>query len=170
MPKALGVLLRSFDEKHGARRHVPDAGKARGLPRHVLEREVSIDGLKVDLGSERRERMKRLHLGRESEYIVVEARPNEWLLAKPIAGKQEAFAPRIPKGNREHPVQLVYKRRSVFLVQVRNDSRVAGAPEVMPMQRPPEFAEVVELAIENSVDVAALIRNGLLTVLKVHDA
>ena len=66
-------------------------------------------------------------------------------------------------------MQSLDEMRSVFLVQVRQDGRIAGAAHLVSTQLVAQRHEVVGLAIEDGDDIARLVRHRLIAALEVDD-
>ena len=109
------------------------------------------------------QRPEGLQLGREGDRAVVESRPDERLLAEAVAREHESAPVGVPEREREHPVEPFDEPRPIFLVEMRQDGRVAAAAHLMAACREllPELGKVVELAVEDRDDRAGLVRDGL---------
>src|SRR5437867_943634 len=75
----------------------------------------------------------------------------ERLDGESIAAEEERPAAEIVNGEGEHPLQPGGAVLALFLVQVRQDLRVGGAPESMPplLEHLAENPVVVDLAVED---------------------
>ncbi len=100
----------------------------------------------------------------------MQTRPDQRLLAEPVACKEEAAAGRVPQRDREHALEALDECGAVLVVQMRDHRRVAAAPDVVAASRElgTELREVVELAVEDGDDVAALVLNRLVAELGVE--
>ena len=143
-------------------RQLLDADQS-GAARDVLEREERVDSVGIDLAGHAWQAQQRLQLGGEREAAVSQPRPEQRLLADPIACEDEALAAAVPEGHGEHAEQVLGEGGAVLLVQVGDDGRVAGAADLVPALRQlvPELEEVVDLAVEDADDVAGLVLHGL---------
>ena len=85
-------------------------------------------------------------------------RVEQRLLAEPVAHEHEPLARAVPQRDREHPLEVLREVEAPLLVGVRDQRRVARAADLVALRLElgPQLAEVVELAVEDRDDVAAL--------------
>jgi hypothetical protein len=126
----------------------------------VIRHRVRID-LDVEVGMTE----ERLDLRRQGEQVVgviVEQR----LLAGTIARESQPGGPVVPDRNREHAVQVGDAVGAFLLVQVDNRFRITSRSKTVTALHEllPQFAEVVDLAVEDDTDVAVLVRHRLIRV------
>src|SRR6202030_4239332 len=90
----------------------------------------------------------------EGDRPVLEARPDEWLLAEPVSRKHEARPVGIPECDREHAVEPLDEARAELLVEMRQHRRVAAAAHLVAVPRElfAKRGKVVELAVEDRDD------------------
>src|SRR5207302_8663917 len=107
----------------------------------------------------------------ERERAVAELRPQERLLAEAVAREHEPVSAGVPERDREHPVEALDERGPVLLVEVRDHRCVSPAADVVAAlgELASELGEVVELAVEDGDDVAALARDGLVAELGIQN-
>src|SRR5204863_97136 len=82
--------------------------------------------LGIDLAAHARQLQERLHLGREHERAVRQARIDERLLPYVVPRQHQPLARRVPERDREHPGQPPGEAEPVLLVQMRDDRRVSA--------------------------------------------
>src|SRR6476620_12231344 len=89
-----------------------------------------------------------LWLGGIQELAVKDA-VVEWLLAESVAGEDQFFLMRVPQSDREHSIQVLYKRVAVFFIQVRDDLgvRLRDKSVAFRLELTSHAAIVVQLAI-----------------------
>ena len=108
------------------RRQLVHTGENGSRLRHVADRQVVHDGIRVERTGELRERDERAQLGRERDSVT--SRPIvERLDAETIAGDEQAPPPIVPDGEAEHPAQLPRQPCAVVLVQVDEGLGIAGS-------------------------------------------
>ena len=170
LPVALDPLRPALGHEQRGRRQAVDSTQPGALARDVLEREIRVERGEVRLAPQRRQLQQRLQLRRERERPVAEARPQQRLLAEPVAREHEPSARRVPQRDREHAVEPLDEARPVLLVQVRDHRRVAAAAHLVTLLREvgAELREVVQLAVEDGDDVALLVRHRLVAELRVE--
>ena len=85
------------------------------------------------------------------------------LLAEAIAREEQPLAPRVPDGEREHPVDALRKRFAPLLVPVDEHLGVAVAAEHVSVrnQLGAQMQVVVDLAVEGDPDGPVLVRHRL---------
>ena len=98
----------------------------------------------------------------------MQARPDERLLAEPIAREQQAAAAGVPERDREHAFEALDERWPMLFVEMRNHRCVAAAAHVVVRELGAKLGKVVELAVEHGDDVAALVSNRLVAELRVE--
>src|SRR6185503_17844534 len=88
-----------------------------------------------------------------------------------VAREQEPSVRLVPERDREHPAQVLDEALAVLLVEVRHELDVADTAKRVPLRLEvgAELAIVVELAVDDGDDVAALVRDRLVTGLQVDD-
>ncbi len=170
LPVALDPLAVALRDEDRPGREPVDPAKSGPLAGDVLEREIRVECGEVRLAPQTRQLEQRLQLRRERERPVVEPRPDERLLAEPVAREHEPAAWAVPERDREHPLEALDEARPVFLVEVRDHRRVAAPANFVALRGKvaPELGEVVELAVEDRDDVALLVRDGLVAELRVE--
>jgi hypothetical protein len=95
----------------------------------------------------------------------------ERLLAEPIAGGEKLTPPPVIDREREHALELLDTRRSVLFVGVQDRLGVAGGAEAVALrfEHGPEFAVVVDLAVEDDLARAVFVGHGLMPAGAVDD-
>ncbi len=148
--------------------HAPEQGVR---PGHVLQGEVEVEGTGLDVDAESRVWEERLHLGCE-EKGAGRSRIVEGLDPEAVAGEQQSLSLCIPQCESEHPLEQVYGRVAVFLVQVHQDFRVATGGKAMSLrlEAGAQLAVIVDLAIEHDDDGAVLVGDRLMAARHVDDA
>ncbi len=96
-------------------------------------------------------------------------RVEQRLLAEPVANEHEPFEPPVPERDREHAFEVLGKREPPFFVGVRDQRRIACAADLVACceELTTELVEVVELAVEDGDDLAALVAHRLVACLQV---
>src|SRR5437016_6743842 len=116
-------------------------------PRHVAQREVEVEGFRVDLARYLGQLEERLDLRGKREMawaqMVVER-----LDPEAVAGQQQAPAT-VPEREGEHAAQVGNACLLFFLVPVDDDLGVAAGEEAMSARRQPcsELGIIVDLAV-----------------------
>jgi hypothetical protein len=150
-------------ERAAARGHLEDAAEHRERGRRRQEREVVVDGARLDVGRDIRMPEQRLDLRREQE---ARARPGEVERLDPdtVARQDQAALLRVPDPDREHAVDALEHRGAPLLVAVDDHLGVGvvgledvAAGEQLLAQR----QVVVDLAVEDDLDAAVLVRHRL---------
>ena len=144
-------------------RQLGDSPKNRARVRHVLIRQILVEGLRVDLARHARHFQQALQLAGEQQPAGL-VPINERLLSQPIAGEDQLLPLGVPKGQGEHAVQMRDELRPFLLVEVDDGLGIAmGAKLVAGAFEPAaEVAEVVDFTVENDPDRAVFVREGLL--------
>ena len=136
LPIALDPFRPALCDEHVPGRKLVDPAQRGAVAGNVLQREERVDRLEVDLARDLRQAQQRLQLGGEGNRAVREARPEQRLLAEPVACEHEPFASRVPEREREHPVEPFDEARPALLVEMRQDRRVAGPAYLVRAQSP----------------------------------
>src|SRR5215470_17329500 len=99
-------------------------------------------------------------------------RPVERLDAETVTCEQQPPPGLVPNGKREHAVEVVDAIVAPLLVGVHDGFGVGtrAVDVTVGFELPPDERVVVDLAVEDHPDVAALVGQGLLAVPEIHDA
>ncbi len=83
--------------------------------------------------------------------------------ADPVPGEQESLLLEVQEGEGEHPVQLLDAGGAAFFVQVDDDFGIGVRLELVAflLKLSPQFAEVIDLAVEHNPDGAVLVAHRL---------
>ena len=114
--------------------------------------------------------MEGLQLRRKREpSILLEI--HQRLDAEMIACQEQALATGIRDRERKHAAQVRHASITPLLVRMHDDFRIRLRTEAMTalLERTPEFAIVVDLAVEGDPDVAILVREWLRSGLDIDD-
>src|SRR5262245_30955752 len=97
--------------------------------------------------------------------------PVERFLAHAIARQKESLPVLVPERHGEHTVEVMQRFVAPLLVTVHDHFSIASRAEAMPetFQFHPQFAEVVNLAVEDYEDRFILVADRLLTAGHVDD-
>src|SRR5579884_1451585 len=153
------------------RRQLADARKDRAGGRHVAQRDVLLQRLRVDLGSAGEGVAEAPELRGKGEDARA-LRVVEWLDAEPVPREQERLPRGVPQREREHAPQPAHAPRAVLLVEVDDDLRIAGGREaVAPREQvPPQLPVVEDLAVVHDPDRPVLVGDRLVAACEVDDA
>jgi glycosyltransferase involved in cell wall biosynthesis len=112
----------------------------------------------------------RLHLGRQVEHAAVD-RVVERLGAEAVARGEQQALPLVPQDERELSAQPRQAGGPALLVQVDQDLAVGAGAEAVaaPLQLGADRLEAVELAVDDDLDRAVLVRDRLITGLEIDD-
>ena len=144
-----------------AGRDLRNALEERPLPCNVTRGEIIADGLCIHCPAQPGLE-DRLDLGAEEELPFVEG-IEQGLLSDTIPHEKKPFAPFVPEGDREHPLEVTDEIEPVILVEMDDRLRVAVRRESVPrsLEGLSEFLEIVDLPVEDHPDVALLVGNRL---------
>ena len=170
-PIALDAYGRRLDDDSVSREqllHMPEQGPRSG---DESEREVQVHRLEVDLRWDESAREDCLELGAEQQ-DTADLGVVERLDSKPVPCEKRPAPLRIPDREGEDPVQGLRHCVADAAVQVREDLRVTGRAEPMTCGREvlAEGLLVVQLAVLDGHDRAALVRHRLMASYHVDDA
>ena len=172
----VGLPVRPYVEPplapHGVvtRRKLGDALENRPRMRHVLIREVFVEGLRVDLPRHARHLQDALEFaGKQQPARLVTI--NQRLLPQPIAGQHQLLPPGVPDGQGKHAVKVCNEFWPVVFVEMDQHFGVALSAEAMPgpFQSAAEVAEVIDFAVENDPHGAVFVRQWLFAAGEVDD-
>ena len=138
--------------------------------RDVAERQILRHRSVVDLRRKTVEGEQRAQLGAEPDTIG--SRPvRERLDAEAVAGDEQSLAGRIPDREGEHAAQVLHDVVAVLLVAVDDRLGIGARPELVAtvLQGITHRVVVVDLAIEDDLDRAVLVSDGLVTAPDVDD-
>ena len=134
LPVALDVLAARSRRRAATRARAAARRQPRPRARARTEREVGVERGEIGLGAEPGKPAERLQLRRERDGAVRERRPDERLLAEPVAGEHEPLSRGVPERDREHAVEPLDEPHAVLLVEVGDDRRVAAAAHLVPRE------------------------------------
>src|ERR1051326_4795643 len=151
-------------------RKLVHAAEDRAWRWNVVEREVELEGLRIDRARAVWMREERLQFGGEED-----ASPRlgevERLFTQPVACKEKRAPTTVPDREREHPVKAVHAACSELLVEVDEDLRVGPRLEdMLPCNKlASQRLEVVDLPVEDEDDGPVFACQRLPTAFDVDD-
>jgi hypothetical protein len=157
--------------QHVTRLEGEHALEHRERSRHVVEAQVTGQGVRVDPAGHDRAREQRVELRREGEALGT-VRPVQRLLAEAVAPEVDLAGARVEDREGEHAPELVHAVDSLLLVQVQDDLGVAGRDEAVPARRQllAQTVVAVELAVADEGDVPLFVQHGLVALRReIHD-
>ena len=115
--------------------------------------------------------LERRYLGREGNFVVPKLGVVERLFAWQIACQQKLALNLDPQRCRKHAIQALEQVFAVVRVKMTDDLAVAIGPEAMPLplELTPQLGIVVDLAVVDQHDLAALAIERLVAVGEVND-
>ena len=133
------------------RQHVSYAFENRTWLRNAPEREVMVEGLKIDFLLIHRTSQKHLHIGRK-EYLIVFQEIINGPLTDSVADQQQLFPGPVPQSNRKRSIHMRREIRSVFLIQMNDYLSVIPCDQETSflLQIGSDFSGIVQLAAEDS--------------------
>jgi hypothetical protein len=138
---------------------------------HITEREVLVDGERVELAPEGRMRQERLQLGAEHEQAVRKLRVMKRLDPEAVAREEQGLAITVPQREREHAPEALDALLAPLLPGVNDHLGIALRAEDVAQGR--ELGDqrlvVVDLAVEDHHDAAVLVVERLLSGGEVDD-
>ena len=137
---------------HGimAGRQLAHAPENRPRMRNVLVRQVVIERRRIDLARQPRHLQQTLQFAGKQQSVRLAA-IHQRFLAQAVATQHESPVPRIPDGDREHPVEMREALDAEVLVQVDDRLAIAVRAKHVPgsLQTTAQGAKVVDLAVED---------------------
>src|ERR1700704_3693917 len=108
---------------------------------------------------------------RQCEIAAGQVGIKQRLHTKTIAIQKKALLAFVPESYGKHSVELVRERNSVLCVSMNDGLGVAGSPEAIAqgLEILAQLDVVKDLAVENHLHRAVLIRHGLVTTAQVND-
>jgi len=146
-----------------ARRELQDALENRVGIRDIPAREIAGEPAEVEVAADLGVGKERPHLGAEHKPPVALGEI-EGLLPHPVSGGKEGLPFGVPEHKGEHPVEMGQAVFAVLLVGVNDHLGIGTAREPMTpsLEDLGQLAEVVDFAIEDDAERAALVGDRLL--------
>ncbi len=150
-------------------RELARADEDRGRVRHVAERQVVVQRLRIDHGLEAA-REETLRLGTEEDRARCLGEV-ERLDPEAVTGEEEAVPARIPEREGEHALQPADRVHTLLLVEVGDHLDIRSAAEAMPpsFERGAQRSAVINLAVAHHLHRAILVGERLLAAAHVDD-
>jgi hypothetical protein len=167
----LAQRLAAFDEQAMARGQFLRVAVDGPGVRHIAQREISLDGARVDLLAQAAMGHQALQLGAEQQPAVLGQRVVQRLHAQAVAGHEKAVAAAVVNHEGEHAAQVVHAILAPVLPGAHDGFGIAlGAEHVaVAAQFVHQLQVVVDLAVEHQRHRLVVVEDGLLAGRDVDD-
>lgn len=138
--------------------------------RHVADRQVLLERVKIDIEIDETRCSDRLNLGAEQQAALA-LRVKQRLDAQAISDEHELRKPFVPERDREHAPEVLDKTESEVFVKMNDDLDVAPRRKAVPalLQLPPQCFVIVDFSVADDGHAAVLGKHGLMSAFDIDD-